>query len=107
MKCTLRSVDAGVGVAGARGEHLRALHVVRGVGPLAGVDPEVAVDLAAIVGWVSSGSSWEGNGMGMAAISWRWTTKESALISFWIIFIGRPRDRSSMGANSSRKETEA
>ena len=109
-KITLRrSVDAGVGVAGARGEHLRALHVVRGVGPLAGVDPEVAVDLAAIVGWVSSGSScsWEGNGMGRATVGWRWTTKESALISFWIIFIGRSRNRSSMGAKSSRKETEA
>ena len=52
-----RSVDAGVGVAGARGEQLRALHVVRGVGPLAGVHPEVAVNLATIVSRISSGSS--------------------------------------------------
>ena len=84
-----------------------ALHVVRGVGPLAGVDPEVAVDLATIVPWVSSGSSssWEGNGMGRAAIDWRWTTVEARIRS--IIFIGRPRDRSSMGADSSRKEIKA
>ena len=39
-----RSVDAGVGVTGARGEHLGVLHAVRGVGPLAGVNPKVAVD---------------------------------------------------------------
>ena len=101
----MRSVDAGVGVTGARGEHLGVLHAVRGVGPLAGVNPKVAVDLAAIVRWVSPGSSWEGDGMGRATIGWRWTTKES--ISSCIIFIVRPRNRSSMGTNSSRKETEA